>query len=86
MGTSVFGSLKSGLKIFWSNKWALLAFTFGFFVLQILLFVMYWWLESMSGMTTALLIAVFFVLQQAFVFFRIQIRQMVYAGIAALGC
>lgn len=83
-GASLTGSLKNGRRIFWKKKGALLTFTFGFFALQVLLFVIYWWLESMSGMTTPVLIAVFFVLQQAFVFFRIQIRQMVYDGIAVI--
>ena len=83
-GDTVWSSLKNGRRIFWKKKGALLAFTYGFFALQVLLFVVYWWIESMSGMTTPLLIVVFFILQQAFVFFRIQIRQMVYDGIAVL--
>ncbi len=73
---------KMGLRIFWARKGPLLGFTFGFVLFQVLLFVLYWWLESASGMTTPVLIGVFFLMQQAFVFFRIQIRQMMYAGMA----
>jgi hypothetical protein len=77
-------ALRMGLRIFWKNKWLLLSFVFGFVGLQVLLFMLYWWLESVSGMTTPVLILVFFLVQQAFVFFRVQIRQMMYAGIALI--
>ena len=57
---------------------------FGFVALQIFLVGVYWLLESVSGMTSPLLVLIFFVVQQAFVFFRIQIRQMMYASFSAL--
>lgn len=81
---SIYSALQMGLRIFWKRKSPLLGFVFGFVGLQVLLFVLYWWLESVSGMTTPMLIGVFFLIQQVFVFFRIQIRQMMYAGVAAL--
>ena len=83
-GASTFKSIRNGWRIFWKNKWILLGFVLGFMVLQLLLLVLYWQLEAFSGMTSAALIGVFFVVQQAFVCFRIQIRQMMYAGIDVL--
>ena len=54
----------------------------GFVGLQLVLMAVYFMVEAFTGMTSPLLIFVVFVVQQAFVFFRIQIRQMTYAGIA----
>jgi len=81
---SMLSSLANGRRIFWKKKWALLGFVLGFMALQLLLMFIYWQLEAFSGMTSAALIGVFFVVQQAFVFFRIQIRQMMYAGISLI--
>jgi len=80
-GASVVASLNSGRRIFWKKKWSLLGLVMGFLGLQAFLLMVYWLLESTSGMISPLLILVFFMLQQTFVFFRIQIRQMMYAGI-----
>jgi hypothetical protein len=41
-------------------------------------------LEALIGMTSPGGILVLFIVQQAFVFFRIQIRQMIYAGTFSL--
>lgn len=81
---SIFKALKMALRIFWNRKGALLGFAFAFVLFQILLYVLYWWLESASGMISPVLILVFFLIQQIFAFFRIQMRQMMYAGIADL--
>ncbi len=83
-GASIFTSLKNGRRVFWKQKWALLGFVLGFVAFQFLLLVVYWQLEAFIGMTSAALILVFFVVQQAFLFFRIQIRQMMYAGIGLI--
>ena len=83
-GASFFASLKNSRRVFWKQKWTLLGFVLGFVALQFLLLVVYWQLEAFGGMTSAGLIVLFFILQQVFVFFRIQIRQMMYAGIALI--
>ena len=83
-GTSVFASLGNARRAFWKQKWALLGFVLGFVALQFLLLVVYWQLEAFGGMTSAALIFLYFIVQQAFVFFRIQIRQMMYAGMACI--
>jgi len=83
-GVSLPASLQTGWQSFWRNKRNLLMVLFGFVALQIFLVGAYWLLESVSGMTSPLLVLIFFVVQQAFVFFRIQIRQMMYASFSAL--
>lgn len=83
-GASVFASLGNARRAFWKQKWALLGFVLGFVALQFLLLVVYWQLEAFGGMTSAALIFFYFIVQQAFVFFRIQIRQMMYAGMACI--
>ena len=81
-GSRIASCLKQGWQIFRKNKKRLLGLLFGFALLQAALFAIYLLLEAATGMTSPFLIAVFFMVQQAFVFFRIQIRQMVYVGIA----
>ena len=49
--------------------------------LQILFMAVYFLVEAYTGMTSPLMIVVVFLVQQAFVFVRIQIRQMMYASI-----
>ena len=83
-GVSLPASLQTGWQSFWKNKSNLLMVLVGFVALQIFLVGVYWLLESVSGMTSPLLVLIFFVVQQAFVFFRIQIRQMMYASFSAL--
>lgn len=77
-------SLQTGLRILNRHKSKLMLFMLAFFAVQVLLFAIYWWLESHSGMITPILIVIFFAIQQAFAFFRIQLRQMAYAGIALM--
>lgn len=83
-GDSVLASLKTGAQIYWKKKWALLGLVFGFLVFQLVLAKLYWLLEACTGMVSPGLILLLFVVQQAFVFFRIQIRQVMYAGMASL--
>lgn len=52
-----------------------------FFFLQILLAGIYWLVEDASGMVTPILILVFFLFQQIFIFSRIIFRLMMYAGV-----
>ncbi len=81
---SIAASLKRGFQIFRKNKWGFAGLLSGFAGLQLVLLVVYWQLEAFAGMTSPASILAFFVVQQAFVFFRIQIRQMLYAGVCAL--
>ena len=48
---------------------------------QIVLIALYWGLDAGIGMTSSAGILILFIIQQAFVFFRIQLRQMMYAGL-----
>jgi hypothetical protein len=80
--SSIIGSLKNGAQVFQKNKIRFLSLLAAFAGIQMVLVVIYLWLEANSGMTSPVLILVFFVLQQAFVFARIQIRQMMYAGMS----
>jgi hypothetical protein len=81
---SIAASLSRGFQIFRKNKWGFAGLLSGFAGLQLVLLVVYWQLEAFAGMTSPASILTFFVVQQAFVFFRIQIRQMLYAGVCAL--
>lgn len=83
-GASVVESLKKGGQIFRKNKWRLAGFMLGFVALQWILVALYWLLEAFTGMTSPAFILLLFVVQQAFVFFRIQMRQMMYAGVCYL--
>lgn len=83
-GTSVFTSLKKGWQHFWQNKkqyWGLLGL---FFLLQSILVAAYWILSSFLGMTSPFLIVFMVLIQQAFSFFRVMIRQMLYVGIGSI--
>ncbi|MCC6463317.1 MAG: hypothetical protein IT260_22800 [Saprospiraceae bacterium] len=80
----VFPSLRSGWTIFWQMKGRFSALLLVFVLLQLGLLALYWQLEAATGMTSALSILGMFLIQQAFVFFRIQLRQMLYAGIGVL--
>ena len=83
-GATVLASLRSGWRIFWKKKWALLGLVLGFVGFQLVLAKLYWLLEAYTGMVSPGLILLLFVVQQAFAFFKIQIRQMMYAGMARL--
>lgn len=75
-------SLKQGWQIFRKNKKGWLGLMLLFALLQGALLALYLSAEAATGMTSPLLIPVFFIVQQAFVFFRIQVRVMMYAGLA----
>lgn len=81
---SIAGSVIPGWRVFRNSKWKFLGLLAGFCGVQFILILAYWLAEASSGMTSPVLIVVFFVVQQAFVFFRIQLRQMIYAGVSLL--
>lgn len=75
--------LKTGWQILCMNRTRLLGLLGLFAVLQIALLVLYGWVNDLFG-TSPAWIFVLFLVQQAFVFFRIQVRQMVYAGMGKM--
>ncbi len=81
-GASVFRCIKKGGQVFRKNKWRFMALLAAFAGLQILFMALYFLVEAYTGMTSSLMIVVVFLVQQAFVFVRIQIRQMMYASIS----
>ncbi len=81
---SVANSLKNGGRVFWKNKTRVWVLLIAFAAVQLALMAVYFLLQSWSGMTSPILIVAFFILQQAFVFFRIQLRVMMYAGLSVV--
>jgi hypothetical protein len=80
----VWPSIRSGLLSAW-QRWLKTTFVFLFFTaVQLVLITTYWWLETTSGMISPLLILVFFVLQQVFVFLRIVGRVMLMGGVSRM--
>lgn len=80
---SVFRSLLAGRRRFQQGRPRFFGLMAGFAGTQLLLLAVYLGLEFHSGMTSAAAVLVFFVVQQAVVFFRIQLRIMLYAGLNA---
>ncbi|MDO8368904.1 MAG: hypothetical protein Q7T20_19055, partial [Saprospiraceae bacterium] len=83
-GHSIAACIKNGWRIVRNNKSGFLGLMLCFVVLQIILLAIYWALEAFTGMTTSGLILLLFMVQQIFVFFRIQLRLMMYSGIGSL--
>jgi hypothetical protein len=83
-GNMIAHCLRNSWKIFRKNKTGFLGLMSVLIGLQIVLVTVYWLLEALIGMTSPGGILVLFMLQQAFVFFRIQIRQMMFAGTCSL--
>ena len=79
-GTSTVVSLKTGGRVFRQHKARYFGLLAVFAGIQLALIMLYWTLESLSGMTSPMQIVVFFGVQQAFVFLRILLRQMLYAA------
>ncbi|MFN0214587.1 MAG: hypothetical protein ACKVT2_10065 [Saprospiraceae bacterium] len=77
-------SLKNGWRTFHKNGRAFLRLMMAFLGVQVLLLAIYWVLEAFIGMTTPVGILLLFLIQQAFVFLRIQVRQMLFAGVGKL--
>ncbi len=81
---SIVASLKNGWSTFRKNKkqiWRLLGL---FFSVQVLLVAVYWTLDAYLGMTSAIFVLLMLLIQQAFSFFRVMIRQMFYISAAKL--
>ncbi len=78
---SIWKSIRTGWSTFWRNPLYYSGLLSGFVLLQLLALGLYLALEYHGGMISPILILVFFIVQQAATFFRIQIRQMVYTGI-----
>lgn len=74
--------IKNGWLKFWPQKGAFTKLMLTFILLQGALLIGYCLLKCFAESRTGLGILVLFVIQQAFIFFRIQIRQMMYAGIS----
>lgn len=81
-GRSVLASIQNGGRIFRKSKVRFLGILTGFAVLQVLLLMLYFKMEPFSSMTSGGILALFGA-QQGFSFLRIQLRQMVYGGMAA---
>ena len=80
-GGLIWSSIKSAGKIFRQNKARFMGMLGGFALLQLILTSLYFALEALIGMVSPWSLLTVFLIQQAFVFSRIQIRQMMYAGI-----
>lgn len=77
-------ALRTGWRLLRHNGRRLLAFLGGMGAIQLILVLVYWQLEAHGGMTSAPLVLAFFLLQQGFIFLRIQLRQVAYAGVYIL--
>ncbi len=74
--------IRKGWKSWWKNKKKLAALMAILVLVQLSSLALYCLLSDIIGSKTAGQILLFFLLQQGFIFFRIQIRQVMYAGIA----
>lgn len=81
---SIIQSLKYGWNLLIKNKTKTILILVLLIFIHLMLLWLYITLESSSGMTSPLLVFIFFILQQCFVFLRIGLRQSVYSGIALL--
>jgi len=79
-GASVTSSIQNGWKVWTKNKRGFSGLLTGFLGLQLALLAVYWQMDAFTGMTSPSMILILFVVQQTFVFCRIQLRQMMYAG------
>lgn len=83
-GASIASAVRAGWRVFSRNKLRSALLLAAFTALQLLLTGVYFLIEAFTGMVSPLLILFVFLLQQVFVFFRVQLRQMMYAAIATL--
>lgn len=83
-GLNTWQALKKGLVLNFRKFFKTTGVFLFFAGLQLADLAIYWWLEGMSGMITAVLVLVFFLLQQGLVFGRIMARVMVVAGISSV--
>jgi hypothetical protein len=73
-------SLKSGWQIFYKNKKQAFQLLALFFILQVALVFIYWQLDALCGMTSAVFVLCMALLQQVFSFCRVLLRQMFYTA------
>lgn len=78
-------SIRKGWATLRLNRRYVLIFFSVFLVLHMLILGVYLFVEALVGMTSPLLILLIFVLQQMTVFYRIRIRQFLYAGLEMIG-
>jgi hypothetical protein len=83
-GGGILHNILKGWQVFRKNTRYFLLLLLGFIAFQLILFLLYWLLEAWIGMTSFVGIVFLFFIQQSFVFFRIQSRQMIYAGVNLL--
>lgn len=76
--------LHHGRSILWQKKGTYLTLLLGYVVVQVVLLLWYWLLDEGIGMHSSGSILLLFLIQQAFTFFRVQLRQMMYAGAVML--
>jgi hypothetical protein len=81
--STVWQSIRQGWKKFWSNKVRFLGLLGCFLLFQLAFIGLYWLIEAFTGMSSPVLILMLFLLQQVFVFARVQLRQVMYAGLSA---
>jgi hypothetical protein len=78
---TIWQSIRQGWEKFWSNKSRFLGLLGCFLLFQLILIGLYWVIEAFVGMSSPALILSMFLLQQVFVFARVQLRQMMYASL-----
>jgi hypothetical protein len=83
-GLNTWQALKKGLVLNFRKFFKTTGVFLFFGGLQLADLAIYWWLEGLSGMVTAGLVLVFFLLQQGLVFGRIMARVMVVDGISSV--
>lgn len=76
--------LRIGWRSLQKEKYCLTGVMLAFAALQIGIWSVYWLVEAITSINTPLLILLFFLMQQGIVFSRIQIRQMMFAGVCNL--
>lgn len=76
----VWAAIKQGFKLTMKSFFSSPRLLFLFILFQLIIVVAHLWIEGIFGMTSGLLIGMFFVTQQLLVFFRILWRLMVYRG------
>lgn len=79
---SVRASLKEGLRWMRSRGFSSTGLYLMFVGFQIVIAIVYGWIESSGGMISSLMIAGFFVIHQAYSYFRVIMEMMVMSGIS----
>lgn len=83
-GLNNWPAIKRGMGISFRRFFSFSGLFFLFLLLQLIFIIFYWWAESVTGMTSTLLIFVFFIIQQVMVFLRWIFRLGMYAGVKYL--